>query len=227
MNNNNSLILRLVLVLVLYLVIKNLVPNGRLILYPINLLVTFLHEFGHAAGALITGGAVDSIQVNRDGSGLCYTMGGNRAIILMGGYIGSAIFGNMLLYIGAKLPGLAKGAMFVLGASMIFTGIFWYDQMFTTGLLLLFAAIFILLAWMTEFSGDILMFLGFASIVHIIEDFNVGPTSDLQKYAEIFKVIPMNVWMYIWLVIVVILFIFNLRWILKGTFSSSKEKNYM
>lgn len=222
MNNNNNILLRIALVLVAYLGIKYLIPNGNTILYPINLFVTFLHEFGHAAGALITGGKVASIQVNHDGSGLCYTAGGNRAIILMGGYIGSAIFGNMLLFIGTKYPKMAKFTLVLLAIAMIFTSIFWYDQMFTTGLLLAFSIIFIALAWLTDFSGDILMFLGLASIIHIIEDFNVGPTSDLQKYAEIFVVIPMNVWMYIWLIIVIILFLINIRWILKGAFNEKK-----
>ncbi len=223
MKRNNMIVIRLILVVLVYLAIKYLIPNGRQILFPINLLVTFLHEFGHAVGALITGGKVDAVTVNRDGSGLCTTLGGNRAIILMGGYIGSAIFGNALLYIGAKLPRFAKFTMMLLGATMIFTAVFWYGQMFTTGLLILFAVICIGLASFTNFSGDILMFLGFASIIHIIEDFNVGPTSDLQKYAEIIPIFPMQIWMYIWLIIVVILSVANLRWILKGTFS---EKNY-
>ncbi len=223
MNKNNNLLLRLALVLIFYLCIKYLIPNGRMILYPINLLVTFLHEFGHALGALITGGEVASLQINSDGSGLCWTRGGNRAIILMGGYIGSAILGNILFYTGAKAPSLARFAMILLSISMIFSGLFWYNTMFTTGLLLIFAVAFIALAWITDWSGDIIMFLGLASIIHIIEDFNVGPTSDLKQYAELFHVIPSSVWMYIWLIIVVILFIINIRWILKGAFD---EKNY-
>jgi len=174
---------------------------------------------------VLTGGMVDKVLGNPDGSGLCYTAGGNRAVVLMGGYIGSALFGNVLLYIGAKTPNLAKATMFILGAAMIFTATFWFGQMYTTGLLIAFALICFGIAYFTDFSGNILMFLGLASIVHIIEDFNVGPTSDLKKYAEIFKVIPMNVWMYIWLVIVVILFIINLKWILSGSMNEGNSKN--
>ncbi len=218
MSENGNLLIRLTLVFVLYLAIKYFIPNGRTILYPIILLVTYLHEFGHALGAIITGGEVASLQVNQDGSGLCMTRGGNRAIILMGGYIGSAILGNILFYIGAKTPRFAKFAMITLALSMIFSGLFWFNGMFTTGLLLAFATIFILLAWMTDFSGDILMFLGLASIIHIIEDFNVGPTSDLKQYAELFVFVPSQVWMYIWLIIVVVLCLINVRWILKGSF---------
>ncbi len=221
--NNNNLIVRLIIVLLIYLAIKYFVPNGGMILYPINLLVTFLHEFGHALGAVITGGDVVSLHINENGSGLCTTIGGNRPIILMGGYIGSAILGNILFYIGTKTPRFARIAMTVLAIAMAFSGLFWYGQMFTTGLLLAFSIIAILFAWKTDFSGNILMFLGLASIIHIIEDFNVGPTSDLEQYAKIFVLVPASVWMYVWLIIVVILFIFNMKWILKG---SLNENNF-
>ena len=43
------------------------------------------------------------------------------------------------------------------------------------------------------------MFLGLASIIYIVQDFNVGPSSDLKAYAELFIFIPAVAWMYIWL----------------------------
>lgn len=45
----------------LYLVVKHFVPYGAFLLYPLVLLVTFLHELGHAALALLTGGDVHGI----------------------------------------------------------------------------------------------------------------------------------------------------------------------
>jgi hypothetical protein len=64
---------------------------GEKILYPINMLVTFLHELGHATGALLSGGKMKSMDINLDGSGLTTTLGGSTAITLVSGYIGSAI----------------------------------------------------------------------------------------------------------------------------------------
>jgi len=87
---------------------------GRRILYPITLLVTFLHEFGHGIGAVITGGWVEEIQINKDGSGWTRSVGGNRPVIIMGGYLGSAIFGNILFYVGAKLQRLVKPMLILL-----------------------------------------------------------------------------------------------------------------
>jgi len=52
----NKNIVILVILIVIYLLLKYIIPYGNYIIYPINLLVTFLHEFGHSFGALITGG---------------------------------------------------------------------------------------------------------------------------------------------------------------------------
>jgi len=195
---------------------------GRMILYPVRMLVTFLHEFGHAFGALITGGTVANLEIRPDGSGVCWTAGGSRAIILMGGYIGSAIFGNLLFYIGTRENhAVAKITTYVLACIMIFVGIFWFTSMFTTGMLMLFALALFLIASKTNFDSDIMLFFGLASILYIIQDFNVGPSSDLDQYAKLFVVIPAAMWMYIWLGIALLLFFYNIRLIMRQRSSSS------
>ncbi len=191
---------------------------GKMILYPIRMLVTFLHEFGHAFGALITGGRVANLEIRPDGSGVCWTAGGNRAIILMGGYIGSAIFGNLLFYIGSRANNtVAKTTTYLLAAVMVFVGLVWFTSLFTTGMLLLFAAALFLIASKTNFDSDILLFFGLASILYIIQDFNVGPTSDLAQYAKIFVVVPAFVWMYLWLGVALLLFFYNIRLIFRSS----------
>ncbi|MEL6923842.1 MAG: M50 family metallopeptidase [Bacteroidota bacterium] len=189
---------------------------GAKILYPITLLVTFLHEFGHALGALITGGSVNRVQISQDGSGFTETVGGARAVILMGGYLGSAILGNLLFYLGAKKEKSSEIVLYILAILMLFTGIIWFNSIFTTVVLIVFAVVLFFIANKTSFSREVLMFLGLATIIYIIQDFNVGPRSDLQKYAELFVVIPSTVWMYIWLAVAVILSFFNLRMIFRS-----------
>ena len=191
---------------------------GKLILYPIRMLVTFLHEFGHAFGALITGGRVANLEIRPDGSGVCWTAGGSRAVILMGGYIGSAIFGNLLFYIGSRANNtVAKTTIYILAGIMVFVGLVWYTSLFTTGMLLLFALTLFLIANKTNFDSDILLFFGLASILYIIQDFNVGPTSDLAQYAKIFVIVPAFVWMYLWLGVALLLFFYNIRLIFRDS----------
>ena len=214
---NNSTLTRIILVLLAYFALKYLGGSfGRMVLYPITLFVTFLHEFGHALGAIITGGTVENLQINEDGSGFTTTRGGSRAIILMGGYLGSAILGNLLFYIGARKPKLATWTLYVLSAAMVLSAVKWFNSTYTTLLLVGFALFFFLLAKRSRFDQEVVMFLGLASILYIIQDFNVGPSSDLKAYAEIFVIVPAAAWMYIWLAIALVLTFFNLRMIFKG-----------
>ncbi len=208
--------IRILVVLGIYLALKFFGGEyGEMILYPITLLVTFLHEFGHALGALLTGGAVESLQVNGDGSGVTATRGGSRAIILMGGYIGSAILGNLLFYIGARKGTWAQFALNALAVIMVGVGIIWSSSLHTTGFLIAFALVLLFVANKTNLDREVLMFMGLACLLHIVQDFRVGPSSDLEKYAELFVVIPKTVWMYIWLGIVVLLCLYNLRLIVR------------
>ncbi len=212
----DNLLVRFLGVLAIYLALVFLGGDiGQTILYPIHLLVTFLHELGHALGALITGGDVLALQVNDDGSGWTKTQGGNLGIILMGGYLGSALLGNILFYIGANGGKIAKGTLFVLMGFMVFAGIMWFNSLWTTGFLLAFSVVLYFLTTKTNLHQEILMFLGLATILYIIQDFNVGPRSDLEKYAELLVFIPVNIWMYIWLAVAVLLTALNIYAILK------------
>ena len=195
---------------------------GRRILYPITLLVTFLHEFGHGIGAVITGGWVEEIQINKDGSGWTRSVGGSRAVTIMGGYLGSAIFGNLLFYVGAKAQRFVKPMLILLVISMLVTVLYWFNSLFTKGVLIGFSIVLGFIALKTNFGREVLMFIGLASIIYIIQDFNVGPRSDLKAYAEVMIILPAVAWMYIWLGIAVILFLFNLRLLFRDTADSDQ-----
>jgi len=213
----NSILVRIILILALYFGITYFGGEiGRKILYPIRLFVTFLHEFGHAIGAVLTGGWVEEVQINQDGSGWTRTANGNRPITIMGGYLGSALFGNILFYIGAKWKKLVNPTLILVVFSMLVTGFYWFNSLFTTGILIAFSLVLTFIAMKTDIGREVLMFLGLASIMYIIQDFNVGPSSDLAAYADVMVILPAQIWMYIWLVVVVLLFIMNIRILFKG-----------
>ena len=193
---------------------------GRRILYPIRLFVTFLHEFGHALGAVLTGGWVEEVQINQDGSGWTRTANGNRPITIMGGYLGSALFGNLLFFIGARIRKLVKPMMIILIISMLVTAIYWFNSFFTSAVLLGFCLVLGLIMTKTNFGADVLMFLGLASVVYIIQDFNVGPRSDLKAYEEVMVILPAQAWMYIWLGVAVLLMYWNLRLLFRSSSES-------
>jgi len=91
----------------------------EMLLYPLRLFVTFVHEAGHALAALISGGQVQGFTGNATGSGMAVTGGGNRALILPAGYLGAALFGSLLFLLSNRAPRWASGIAMALGAILI------------------------------------------------------------------------------------------------------------
>jgi len=212
----NQLHYRVLAMVVVYGILKFLGGSfGSLVLYPVTLLVTFLHEFGHAMGAILTGGGVEGMQINPDGSGYTVSRGGSPGVILMGGYMGSAIFGNLLFRIGVRHKALTQATLLTLGAIMALAGIVWFESFESTAILFAFAVSLFFIARKTNWDQDVLIFLGVAAVLYIIQDFNVGPQSDLVMYEKVVGIFPSQVWMYLWLAFAGLLFWWNLRAIFK------------
>jgi hypothetical protein len=105
--------------------------------------------------------------------------------------------------------------MYSLGGLMIFVAIFYFGSIASSILLILIGSGLIYIAKKLDYDSVILSFLGLASIFHIISDFRVGPSSDLAKFSDTFVIIPQVVWMYAWLLVVIALFGYNLKLMLK------------
>ena len=73
------------------------VPAFSLLMIPLRLFVTTIHELGHGLAAELTGGSFLRFEVSRDGAGVAYTHGGARFVIIQAGYWGTAVFGALLL----------------------------------------------------------------------------------------------------------------------------------
>lgn len=192
-----------ILTAILYWVIKNYLPYAGYILYPITLIVTFFHETGHAFFALITGGMVDGIQINSDGSGFARIGGGWSILVLPGGYIGSALWGNLLLYIALYKEKYSRFLLYFIIAILVFSAIVWFNSIGTSALLIVFAAFLI---WMSRQKNGVisnaLLILGTTSLIYIIMDFNGGPSSDLARFTALIPILPAFIWAIVWLVAV-------------------------
>ncbi|NDJ78473.1 MAG: hypothetical protein GYB65_19665 [Chloroflexi bacterium] len=96
-------------------------------MYPFRLFVTIIHELGHGLSALLTGGEFVEFEVSKNGAGLAKTRPGARFIIIQAGYLGTAIFGALLLFATnrTKRPGMVAivVGMFIAILTLLFSGI--------------------------------------------------------------------------------------------------------
>jgi len=113
--DRRSEFLRTVLGAVAVTIVLGLIPYLSFLVYPIRLLVTFLHEGGHALAAVLTGGLVDQMRIFADGSGVTYTRGGLRFFVSSAGYLGATLYGALLI------AGLRRGVR--PGALLLITGL--------------------------------------------------------------------------------------------------------
>jgi len=105
--------LTLVLAATVVTVLLMFVPYASILTYPLRLFATFIHETGHILGALLTFGDVKNMVVHLDTSGLTWTSGGSRFIIGSSGYLGTALFGALMVVMARS----AKTAKWALGAT--------------------------------------------------------------------------------------------------------------
>lgn len=85
--------------------------------YPFRLFGTFVHELSHGLAAIATGGEFQRFSVSPDLSGLAWSAGGFRVVVASAGYVGSAIFGGVLIALHARwLPSRAL----LLGMAVVF-----------------------------------------------------------------------------------------------------------
>ena len=103
------------------------IPYAEVLTYPFRIFVTFIHEGGHALAALLTGNSVASLSVAMNGAGETYTTQGgliSQVLIASSGYLGSMIFGALLLVLIRKAVAarivLMSCAVLVFGLTLIY-----------------------------------------------------------------------------------------------------------
>lgn len=66
-------------------------------IYPVKIFVVMLHEISHGIASLATGGTIDKIILDPYQGGACHCGGGNAFLTLSAGYLGSLLWGVVLL----------------------------------------------------------------------------------------------------------------------------------
>jgi hypothetical protein len=100
----------------------SLIPFGGYLGLPLLLLATWVHEAGHAAATLLTGGGVERLEVFSDGSGRVTSSGigstTQAVVIASAGYVTTSIVAGLLLVAG-RFRGAVRPALLVVGGGML------------------------------------------------------------------------------------------------------------
>jgi len=105
---------------------------------PFTWFMTFFHEISHGLMALFSGGGIVSIVLHWDGSGLCYTRGGSRFLVLQAGYIGAVAWGILLYHTAQRVSERYIGSVVVILGILIAGTALLYARDVVTWLILAF-----------------------------------------------------------------------------------------
>ncbi len=122
---NSSNVTSFWLVTLLSIVLSHM-PGLAWLFSPVNLFTTAVHEMGHALVCIATGGSVHGLTIVSDGSGhggLTFCEGGMPFFYAQAGYLGSAFFGCVLIYL-SQFPRASKTLLGVMGLMTAFATIF-------------------------------------------------------------------------------------------------------
>lgn len=198
-------------------------------LYPLKMFTVLLHETSHGLAAMLTGGRFHQIELSGQQGGLATTSGGWRFLVLSAGYLGSMLFGGLILRLSAKAE-RDKTVMKVIGFVVIGIGVLLVRPIIGFGFLFteLFGATLVLLGFFApNWANDsVLKVIGLTSMLYAIIDIKSDildrtvHTSDAYRLFELTG-IPSVIWGVIWITLAVFL---STLFLLKS--AESKEKLY-
>lgn len=224
-------------IMVLLLVVSLLcwqMPFANILLYPFKLFVTTVHEACHAIATRLTGGSVAMIQISPDESGLTLTSGGFRPLIVMAGYIGTAIFGGFLIWWG-KRPADARLMLQSIGTVILALTVFYGGGGIFSTLAMLFIGVGIM--FVARKSSDMfchmfLLMLAVQTTLNAVVDIQtlmlasvVGVNRSDAKTMESMTGIPAIFWALLWGAIAASILAFSLWFSYRPQAKSAKASS--
>lgn len=200
-------------------IVLSFIPLARMAVYPIRLFVTFIHEGGHAAAAILTLGQVDRLHVYLDASGATLTRGGFGLAIASAGYLTSTAFGAALLILGSQAKRAKAALTGCAGLVLLITAFMAGDwTTWVMGIMLALGLVGLAIVASQGFANFLLSFLAVQCCLNAFLDlqtlFVISITtsvhSDAANMAQM-TLIPAAVWAVLWLGLSAIALIFALR----------------
>ena len=142
------------------------------VIVPLKIFVVLLHEISHALAALASGGAVERIMLDMNQGGATYVLGGNSLLILSAGYLGSLLWGLLLIELAGARTRHARWAVGVLGGFVLLVAALYLRNLFGFIFTALFGVALILSARRLPARGvaNVLLVLGLTSALYALLD---------------------------------------------------------
>lgn len=189
------------------------------IVYPLKIFVVLLHELSHGVMALATGGSIERIVVTADQGGLCACPGRSPFLILSAGYLGSLLWGALILVAAQARGATPRVAAGVIGIVVVAVTLVYVRNGFGILFGAAFGAGLIAASRRLPVSGNALLLtaLGLTSCLYAILDIKSDVLdrpevmSDARMLAELTGV-PTVVWGVVWIGLALLISGFLFRW---------------
>jgi hypothetical protein len=186
--------------------------------FPLKLFVVLMHEISHGLAAIATGGSIQKIVIDFNEGGACHCPGGNAFVTLSAGYLGSVLWGALLLVIATGKAKRHRITLMTVGVIVSVFTVLYVRNIF--GLLFGAAAGAALIgaarSLTPQIQQGILTVLGLTSSLYAILDIKSdilerpGLRSDAAMLSEITG-IPTLVWGALWILVALVVSVLLLR----------------
>ncbi len=189
-----------------------------MVIYPLKIFVVFLHELSHAMAGALTGGRVESITLSPQQGGATYIAGGSRFLALSAGYLGSLVWGLLLLRAAGARGRIPRATLAALACILLIATVFLVRSGFGVVFGILFGLTLLFASRRLPPNGVVvvLTILGLTSALYALFDIRddilmrPGAPSDANMLAQLTG-IPTVVWGVAWTVVALIACGYTLR----------------
>lgn len=187
------------------------------VVWPLKVFVVFLHELSHGLAAVATGGSIVRIELSAAEGGLCVTSGGWRFVVLSAGYLGSLLWGALLLVVAVRSR-RDRAIVAAIGLVLLVVTLVWVRSLFGFVWGLASGAALLLVArYLPDAASDlVLKTLGVVSVLYAVWDISSDtivrniPASDANALGRLTG-IPGVVWGVLWIGLSVVVVLASLR----------------
>jgi len=192
--------------------------------YPLKLFVVLLHEISHGIATVATGGQIRAITITPAEGGACLCAGGNAFLSLSAGYLGSLLWGGLMIWGAVRLGRNAHWLTAAIGVLVASITLLFVRQAFALSFGLAFGAVLVALSLRAGAAVNraALVGLGMTSALYAVLDIKSdildrpALQSDARMLAELTG-IPTLVWGVLWIALALAFCVVLLRWAWRRT----------